>query len=175
MPSDAAQPADLAGDLERFLLDLDRLYTELESVLEAKKDAFRTADADRLAGVLNRERTIFSSIDSIEHRRRKLVADTGRASGVAFDAMRTSVSDLASTLQPTDAERIRAMSTQVRDHIERVRRESAVLREVASKLHLHLQSLGRRLHYATGGSGVYQRSGQFQNVQGTNGTVDFCR
>jgi len=177
MPADAGQPADLARDLERFLLDLDRVYTDLESVLDAKREAFRQADTDQLAGVLHRERTLFTSIDSIENRRRRLVAETSRLSGRSLDPMRTTVTELAATLPPDDASRLQDMGAQVRQRIERVREQSRVLREVAEKLHLHMQSLNRRFHYAAGGSGVYERSGRFQSGGGAGSphSVDFRR
>ncbi|MFW5653417.1 MAG: flagellar protein FlgN [Planctomycetota bacterium] len=175
MPSDAVQCADLADDMERFLADLDRVYTELESVLDAKRDAFRTADAGRLAGVLSRERSIFTSIDQIEQRRRNLISTTSRTSGRTYDPMQTSVSELAQSLPPEDAARIQDMSRRVKDRIEKVRNESAVLREVANQLHVHVQNLARRFHYAAGGSGVYGRKGGFQSPNGRTNSVDLRR
>ena len=82
-----------------------RLFTEFRSLLDQEPEAIRTFDTERLDAITNGKRLLYSRLQSLESRRRRIVGEIARHFGL--DSDKATLTDLAANAPQAHQEMLR--------------------------------------------------------------------
>ena len=145
--------------IERILHDLIGLHRKLETCIERKKEAIRSAAIDDVEQICEEENVIVQQISDLEKARLALV-------GVVTEALSPDAAEPLTIGQIADAAdgecgaRMMVLRDELRDLVKQVRRSSSVVRIAADKLNRHMIGILQTVRSALSGAGVYERKGQ---------------
>ena len=147
--------------LDALLRQLETSYARLETLLQAKRDAIRTAQLDGIPDLCDQERDVIRHIGALDRRRLAWLTASGFADAGTDDPPAT-LNAICDRLDARHAATLRARADALQERILEVRRQSAILREAANSLADRMHALMQNLHASHGNGGVYGRHGDVE-------------
>lgn len=160
-----------AARLEETLRDLLAAHEQLLSLLDRKREAVRLADADGISSLCVEEHAVIRRVSDMEQERASLLD----ALNAAFDIAQgdgLTVNDLSESLDQESGARLRVIAARLRDVMQRVKQESAVVRDAAECLSAHLAGIMQLVHGTLSHARVYSRHGCIDPGAPVQGAVD---
>ena len=145
--------------LEKILLVQLEGHQRLLQCIERKREAIRHADINAISEICNQEHAILRRISDFEKHRLELIGRITQSLAPNASAPLT-VSEIA--LQASEPQRsaLQTAAAQLRDALEAVRRESAVVRAAAESLSRHMSGILQTVHAALSRARVYGSRGR---------------
>ena len=144
--------------LEQHLRSLLAEHEQLLSLIRSKADALRAADASRVGHCCELENHRVQKIGEIEKQRQAVViAITQQLDPTATQQM--SLTAIAEHTEEPRRGRLLVLQAQLTQHMNDVRRESAVLRTAMQRLMNHVNGMIQSVVQNVTGSGTYDRRG----------------
>lgn len=147
-------------------------YEHLESLLERKREAIRQARANDMAVLCHEEHPLVQRIAELEKERLTAVgvlteqANPGAAHPLAMR-------EIALLAEGEQRERLIGLGARVVEVVERVQRQSSVLRAAAEQLSRHITGVLQVVQGALSQAGVYGRRGRLAVGVPVQSMVDF--
>ena len=155
--------------LEAVLKELTASHESLLSLLRRKRQALREADRDRVTSCCERENEFVQQISELEKHRLELIGELTEAIEPGADQP-LRLATLAGRVAEPRRGRILVLRQQLRERMERVRDEVAVIRKATESLTRHMQGLVQTVAGAM--AGVYGQGGGPTPVAMTVSTFD---
>lgn len=151
-------PARMNAERLLELLEAMRArHADLLRLLSERREAVRVADFGRFGALDDAERRILAEVVELDRRRLEESRALAVRLALAPDA---TLADIGSRLGPQDAARLDAARGELRALVERVRRESGVLRQAVERLSAHMAGVLQTVHSALAHAQVYSRGGR---------------
>lgn len=158
-PERHAEPQNLGGDALRRLEDLLREQLEIhERLLELighKRQAVREARIDAIQSLCEDEGVLASRLAAAERQRQALLEAMATS-----DAGTMTIADVAARAPEDVGARMLALAGQLRESVQRVQRESSIVRAAAEALSRHMSGVVQTVHSALSRARVYGRQGR---------------
>ncbi len=152
-----AQLAERTNKLMTLLEEMHEQYEALLALLKTRKESIRVGDVNQLRDCITQEREQLRLIDHTNRQREALATELERvwpsASGRVMDAV-------AQRLRSPDDNRFQDLRDRLRDTVEAVQHEYAVLKTVGETLLAHVSGLMQRMHLLSSPVAVYGRDGK---------------
>lgn len=156
------QGSDLAlcfDQFEQILHEQIELHRKLESCIEHKKEAIRTAHIDSIRMICEEENVHVQKIGDLEKDRLVLVGTLTEA--IRPDATEPlTAHEIAEATNEEQGARLIELRRVLRDLVNQVQRGSSVVRIASEKLNRHMIGILQTVRTALSGAGVYERKGQ---------------
>jgi hypothetical protein len=149
---------ELLDRIETLLAEQVRLHEGLLELIQQKKQALRSASAGRVAELCRLENEKVQLISEAEKLRLTLVAEATKK--IAPDAAAPlNLRELAERLPEPRRGKLLVLRMELRNRMERVRDEAAVVRRATEALLRHMQGLAQTIGGAVTGVATYTRRG----------------
>lgn len=149
---------ELLARIETLLAEQVQRHESLLELIQQKKQALRSASASRVAELCRLENEKVQLISEAEKLRLTLVAEATKK--IAPDAAAPlNLRELAERLPEPQRGRLLVLRAELRNRMERVRDEAAVVRRATEALLRHMQGLAQTIGGAVTGVATYTRRG----------------
>lgn len=142
---------------------------ELLRLIAERREAVRRADFARFGAIDDSERRLLAEIAELD--RIRLDEARGVAVRLAL-APEATLSAIAERLGPAEAAKLDAARGSLRELVDRVRRESGVLRQAVERLSAHMAGVLQSVHSALAHASVYSRTGRLAAGPSVISSVD---
>lgn len=145
----------LSRRVEDLLTALLAEHRAMLDLAARQRDALRTADTRAMDACLGEQRERLARIAALDEERRRLVESVLHSSkgGPA------TLAQLAALAGPTDRDRLLALASDLKRHIERVREELGVIRAASASLMGHVEGIMRQVVQRLSHAQTYGRRG----------------
>ena len=160
----SAEHGDRVTPLLEAFEALECTYARLHEALLSRRQAVRHADVNALKASTERERSLIT--DLVTQNAARAASAQRLARDLGLKEHGNTPIPLGAILNRVSSEERDALdlvASRLRDRIEDVRNESAVLKHVSESLLTHVRSLAQRLHLAVSRVAVYGRDGRVGN------------
>lgn len=151
---------NLGPRLEALLTALLAEHREMLALLGEQRRAIRAADARELGRLTEAQRACAGRIADLEQERRRLIA----AHAGSLKAAQPTLSNLARLLDEGGRDRCLALAAELRAAMDRLSRESGVVRQAMRSLLSHAQGVMAQVGRGLGASTTYGRRGAFSTL-----------
>lgn len=146
------------------------LHQRLLGELEAKREALRTADMQRVFEISEREQRIVSRMTQLEHVRLDLISEL--APQRSHGDKPPTLSTLLPHLSPKARAEVEAIQASLRDRVLKVRELSAVIKAAGEALHQHISGVVQSMQRVFSDAGIYERRGVVATSHRVVSTID---
>ena len=166
-----ALTAEAVQQLDRNLRAQLEGYDRLLACLAHKRDALRIASIDGIQRCGEQERALIAALRELELRRHGQMNPLSTAA--SHHKGSCALSDIASRCTcKDDADRMLNLASAIRARIERVRRESSIIRAAAEALGRHVAGILQTVTGTFANARVYSRRGRMNVGQSTQIAID---
>lgn len=149
------------------------LYDKLLQCATAKREAIRTADIDAVTSQCQREQTLLTSLHDLELKREPIVRHLAALLEIRVDAdVAITSREIAERLDEPDRGALQALTAQLKQRIEEVRRTHSVIRQATDALSRHMNGVMQSVQTALNHSGVYERKGRLATAGNMVRSID---
>ncbi len=150
---------ELINQIELILRKQFTLHEQLAQMIARKRDIIRSGQIQSITQICEEENVIVQQIAELEKRRFILVGQVTELVDPNRETPLT-VSEMATLVEHEQSERLTAFAAQVREIVERVRRESSVVRNAMEQLSMHMAGLMQLVQGTLSRAKVYGRHGR---------------
>ena len=154
----AAALATLRG-LQDILDTQAEGYRRLLTTIDRQREAIRNADLGSVPEIAEVQRKIVARLQALDEKRE--VAGRELATAMEIDPD-SSVSAIAAVLPIAAADRLEVRAAELRELVERSRREQSLLKSAGEALARHMAGIVQSVTGALSGTGVYGRRGRIR-------------
>jgi len=148
------------GDLVHLLVQMRDLYGDMQEILEAKLEAMKRADSDRLNDLAARERRLVERIRERDGLRRQLVALVCQEVGIGAGSERAvTLTELASRIQEPRRGHLLSLSQSLRDVVMKVGETNRIIGTVSDVMLKHFGKVYEAMTSCPEDPGVYSAKG----------------
>ncbi len=155
MPTTPTLDETAQASFERLVFELIDRHERLLDALGAQRVAIAAADPARVGEAGQRCADLLEGIGILEDERRALL-------GEGDSGPRTTITQLAPSLDAERRERVLDLGDRLRGLVERCRREQSSLRAAADALTGHMEGLIRQVISRLSHTGAYDQSGRVE-------------
>lgn len=134
-------------------------YRRLLSTIERQREAIRVADLAAVPGIAEVQEKIVQRLGTLDDRRETVGRELAKALGLDPEV---NISSIAAVLPAGTADRLEVRAAELRDLVERSRREQSLLRTAGEALSRHMAGIVQSVTGALSGTGVYGRRGRLR-------------
>ncbi len=147
--------------LVRLLDEIADLHVQLLAAIDAKIDAMKTADTDRIRQTMLGEQEIVERINEREGLRKQLTVNLGRSYGISPErARRMSATQIAERFAGSETARIEAAVSRMRDLTTQIARRNHVAQLVSENILRHMRIVFASMTAPADGGVAYSADGQ---------------
>ena len=150
----------LVRGLEATLATQTEGYRRFLETIARKRDAIRNAELARLPEIAAIEEQIVDRLERLDHRRTAEARRLAEALGIDPES---TVSEVVAAVGEADGSKLAVLATQLRELVERTKREHSVVRAAADSLARHMAGIVQSVTGALSGTGVYGRQGRLRD------------
>ncbi|NCF39120.1 MAG: hypothetical protein GWP75_03270 [Planctomycetia bacterium] len=150
----------LVRGLEATLSTQIEGYRRFLETIGRKRDAIKNAQLDRVPEIAAIEEQIVDRLERLDRRRTTEARRLAEAVGIDPAATRAEV---VAAIEETDGSKLAVLATQLRELVERAKREHSVVRAAADSLARHMAGIVQSVTGALSGTGVYGRQGRLRD------------
>lgn len=155
-PESAVPRLTIKEDLEPLVEAFVAAHRGWLGVIASHRAAISTSDAARMGEMVGAQARCAAEVEALEARRRALVGlKAGERGGPTLTA-------LAGMLAEPGRSRVVSMTVELRELVERVRREQAAIRMASASLLAHMRGVMTQVTAALSHAGVYGRAGRVE-------------
>ena len=148
-------------------------YRKLLDCARAKREAIRTARIDCVTEQCQREQKLLSALHELELKREPIVRHLAGLIGMAVNPNETITSTaIADRLDEPDRSTLQALTAQLRETIDDVKRVHSIVRQATDALSRHMNGVMQSVQAALNQSGVYERRGRLAHASQVARSVD---
>ncbi len=155
LPTHARLDETTQASVERLVFELIDKHERLLDALGAQRVAMAAADPARLGEAGQRCADLLEGIGILEDERRALL-------GEGDSGPRTTISQLATSMDADRRERVLDLGARLRSLVERCRLEQSSLRAAAEALTGHMEGMIRQVISRLSHTGAYDQSGRVE-------------
>lgn len=166
--------AAIADQLGTLLTRLTERYTRAHRLLGEHREAIRRADGDAVAALVEQQATVLADIESLDKRRRDLIAATAAAFPhvIVERGKPVTLTQLASILPEADRARLTASAENLRRLAQDVKDRTASIRAATATLLAHMEGLVRQVGKQLSHAGTYGRRGVVESGSAVLSALD---
>ncbi|MHC4247068.1 MAG: flagellar protein FlgN, partial [Planctomycetota bacterium] len=139
----------LVRGLEATLSTQIEGYRRFLETIGRKRDAIKNAQLDRVPEIAAIEEQIVHRLERLDRRRTTEARRLAEAVGVDPDA---TISEVVAAIEETDGSKLAVLATQLRELVERAKREHSVVRAAADSLARHMAGIVQSVTGALSGT-----------------------
>ena len=134
-------------------------YRRLLTTIDRQREAIRNADLSSVPEIAEVQRKIVGRLQALDEKREVAGRELATAMGIDPDS---GVSAIAAVLPTAAADRLEVRAAELRDLVERSRREQSLLKSAGEALARHMAGIVQSVTGALSGTGVYGRRGRLR-------------